>query len=510
MPDGQTIVYSAAPRGYLPPDLFVITANAEGPQPLGVSQTHLLSVSSRGELAVIANARPLAQRLYTGSLARMTLGSSPRPIMENVREADWSPDGASLAVVHDLGNGRDRLEYPAGSALHEASGYLSDPRVSPDGARVAFFEHQWRFDDRGWVKVVDRAGKVTTLAGELWGLQGLAWTPDGATVVFSGNTAGGSVMQPMSAPASGATAARPVFGVPGRFIVHDVAAGGRWLAVREDLSIGVRAIVPSQATERDLSWLGSSGARALSADAAWLLMVDVGLRSGRDYGVVLRKTDGSQTIRLGEGNPRRLSPDGKWAAAIIAAPPQLVLYPTGSGEAIRLPAGPLERLTAVEWFPDGRRLLVCGSEHARASRCYVQDLSGSAPKPVTPDCLLATLAPDGRTLLLTLPDGSWLLSSIDGAAPRPVTSLRPGDRPIAWSRDSQAMYVQRGLEVPAIVDRVSLTTSTRTLVRELIPEGVGAIAAIYVTDWVDDGKWYAYNYTTLPSTLFLVTGAIDK
>ena len=46
---------------------------------------------------------------------------------------------------------------------------------------MAFFEHQWRFDDRGWVKVVDRAGKVTTLAGELWGLQGLAWTPDGST-----------------------------------------------------------------------------------------------------------------------------------------------------------------------------------------------------------------------------------------------------------------------------------------------------------------------------------------
>ena len=46
--------------------------------------------------------------------------------MEDVREADWSPDGAALAIVHDLGNGRDRLEYPVGTRLHEASGYLSD------------------------------------------------------------------------------------------------------------------------------------------------------------------------------------------------------------------------------------------------------------------------------------------------------------------------------------------------------------------------------------------------
>ena len=31
---------------------------------------------------------------------------------------------------------------------------------------------------------------------------------------------------------------------------------------------------------------------------------------------------------------------------------------------------------------------------------------------------------------------------------------------------------------------------------------------IYVTDWVDDGRWYVYNYTSLPSTLFVVSGAM--
>ena len=203
MPDGQTIVYSAPARGDLPPDLFIINANAEAPQPLGVSRAHLLSVSSKGELALLTNATPFAHRLHGGTLARMMIGNSPRAVMEQVREADWSPDGATLAIVRDLGNGRDRLEYPAGTALHEASGYLSDPRVSPDGSRVAFTEHPWRFDDRGVVKMVDRAGRVTTLTGELWGVQGLAWSPDGTRVVFSGNPAGGALMQPMSASVSG-------------------------------------------------------------------------------------------------------------------------------------------------------------------------------------------------------------------------------------------------------------------------------------------------------------------
>jgi Tol biopolymer transport system component len=519
MPDGQTIVYSAPARGDQPPDLFIINANAEAPQPLGVSHAHLLSVSSKGELAILTHATPLAHRLHGGTLARMTIGNSPRPVMEQVREADWSPDGVSLAIVHDLGNGRDRLEYPAGTPLHEASGYLSDPRVSPDGSRVAFAEHPWRFDDRGVVKMVDRSGRLTTLTGELWGVQGLAWSPDGTRIVFSGNPAGGSLMQPMTVSVmnSEATQAQPLFGVPGRFIVHDVARDGRMLAVREDLTFGVHALVPGQASERDLSWLGSAGARALSHDGAWLLMVDIGLRSGRDYGVLLRATNGSQPIRLGEGNPRKLSSDGKWAAAFLDAPARLVLYPTGSGKTIKLDAAPIERLTSVDWFPDGQRLLVCGSEASRAPRCYTQDISvgsggsgaaGGAPKPLTAECRDATLAPDGRTLLLTMQDGSWRLSSVDGGPSRPVAGLRPGDRPIAWSRDNQSVYVQRGREVPAIVDRVTLTTGARTTARTIAPADVASLSAISVSDWMDDGRGYAYNYTSVTSTLFLVTNGM--
>ena len=59
----------------------------------------LLSVSSKGELAVIIGAKLLEHRLFTGTLARMTLESAARPWMEQVREADWSPDGATLAII---------------------------------------------------------------------------------------------------------------------------------------------------------------------------------------------------------------------------------------------------------------------------------------------------------------------------------------------------------------------------------------------------------------------------
>ena len=152
-------------------------------------------------------------------------------------------------------------------------------------------------------------------------------------------------------------------------------------------------------------------------------------------------------------------------------------------------------------------MLICGSSASRAPRCYQQDLAGSEPEPLTPEGVLGSLAPDGRTLLLTLRDGSSQLSSVDGGPARPVAALRPEDRRIAWSRDSRSVFVQRGIGAPAVVERVDLETGARTSVATLAPEGLGAVAMIYVTDWVDDGRWYAYNYTSIPSTLFLVSGA---
>jgi dipeptidyl aminopeptidase/acylaminoacyl peptidase len=507
MPDGQTIVYSAIPQGS-PPALFVINPSAEAPERLDAPSAHLLSVSSKGELAIITEPRYLAQRVYSGTLSRMTLGSSPRAVAEGVREADWSPDGVSMAVVHDLGNGRDRLEFPAGTPLYEANGYLNNPRVSPDGNRVAFVEHKLRFDDRGWVKVITRDGAVTTLTEELFGVFGLAWTEGGQSLVFSGNTTGASFLQPMFVPASGRAPARPAFGVPARFIVMDALPDGRWLAVREDLTVGVRAMVPGQDAERDLSWIGTTGATALSHDGAWLLMVDVGLRGGPNYGVVLRKTDGSQTQRLGEGLPQGLSPDGRWAAAIISEPGSLVLYPTGPGAAARVNIAPIERPDSSQWFPDGNRLLVCGTAGSRAPRCYRIDRNGGPSLPLAAEGVVANVAPDGTTMLLALPDGRYQLSTIDGGTPRPVAGLQSADRIIAWSRDSQAIYVQSGIHVPAQVERVVLATGARTVVRQLTPSGVGTVASLYVADWVDDGRWYAYRFTSLPSTLFVVSSVV--
>jgi hypothetical protein len=148
-------------------------------------------------------------------------------------------------------------------------------------------------------------------------------------------------------------------------------------------------------------------------------------------------------------------------------------------------------------FRVGRRL---------APRCW--PVNWRPARPLTAEGVVANLAPDGTTLLLALTDGRHQLSTTDGGAPRPAAGLRPGDRLIAWSRDSQAVYVQSGIQVPAQVERVVLATGARTFVRQLAPSGVGTVTSLYVADWVDDGRWYAYRFTSLPLDAFVVSGGV--
>ena len=183
-PDGKTVVYSSASSGNTP-EIFALRSDYPGASPRSLLHDgHLLSISSRGELAVLIRARYRAHSLFDGTLARMPLeGGAPREILNGVREADWTPDGSDLAVIRDVG-GKDRLEFPAGKVLAETGGYFSGPRFSPRGDRIAFFEHPFKFDDRGEVAVVDLAGKKTVLSGGYWGEEGLAWSPSGDEVMF--------------------------------------------------------------------------------------------------------------------------------------------------------------------------------------------------------------------------------------------------------------------------------------------------------------------------------------
>jgi hypothetical protein len=62
-------------------------------------------------------------------------------------DADWSPDGADLAVIRALQSGW-RIEFPIGNVVDESSDELGDVRVSPRGDWLAFVDHPGRKADR--------------------------------------------------------------------------------------------------------------------------------------------------------------------------------------------------------------------------------------------------------------------------------------------------------------------------------------------------------------------------
>src|SRR5262249_31076338 len=131
---------------------------------LGLGASKVFAVSSTGELAIAVNRRLLFGYESVGTLARVPLaGGAPREVLEDVQDADWSPDGKSLAVARLAAN-RSRIEYPIGTVLYNAPAWASHVRVSPDGRLVAFLDHNARGDNTGVVRVVDTSGTLR-LAG---------------------------------------------------------------------------------------------------------------------------------------------------------------------------------------------------------------------------------------------------------------------------------------------------------------------------------------------------------
>jgi Tol biopolymer transport system component/predicted Ser/Thr protein kinase len=513
-PDGQTILYSAAWQGN-PVETFSARQGMVESRSLGLGRAELLAISSRGEMALSIGSHPVGTWINVGTLARAPIaGGAPRPIVEDVEWADWSPDGNSLAIVRNVG-GRDRLEYPIDKVLYETSGgWISYPRVSPKGDYVAFMDHPNQGDDGGSIAIVDLAGHKRELTGEWYGTQGLAWSPDGKEVWFTASELG--LFHYITAvDLSGKQ--RLVTRVPGSLVMFDIWRDGRVLLARADRRREVMGLSSGETKERDLSWLDYSYPAGLSADGKTLLFDEEGIGGGVQYGdtqdltyaVYIRNTDGTPAIRLGEGGASALSPDQKWVLVVTPiAPGQLRLLPTGAGESKPLTNDSINHQWA-RWFPDGKRLVFSGNEPGRGVRFYTQDISGGKPNAISPegvDAQAFAISPDGQFVVGIGPDQKGYLYPTAGGEPRLFNGVEPGDLPITWSEDGRSIYLYRTGEVPAKVYRLELASGKKSVWKEIAPldpTGVSTIGPILMTP---DGKTYVYGFHRTLGDLYLVEG----
>jgi eukaryotic-like serine/threonine-protein kinase len=505
-PDGQSIVYSAAWDGK-PSQLFWTKAGSIESRPLGV-EAEILAISPSGEMAVLLN-QHIGIITSRGTLAMMSLtDGAPRKLLDNVQDADWSPDGSKLAVVHYIGSERCALEFPPGKILYETTSgsWLSHPRVSPRGDQIAVLEHPVPNDDGGLLEIIDLAGNKKILSPEFPSIEGLAWDTTGTALWFSGNEPG-----PYGPRALFQTTItghqRLVRREPSNLTLRDASRTGHLILTRDTLRSEVFGRIHSEIMERELGWLDNSTAYDVSRDGSVIALSVQGEASETGYAAYLRATDGSPAVRLGEGIPLQFSPDGKWilTKTLPSPTPQLSLLPTGSGQPVTLPPDSIAHHFAV-LLPDEKRILFEGSQPGRARRNWIQLVDGNKPLPITPEGTVGhQVSPDGKLLAAMDQERKFWLYPTDGGPPGALSDIGPSEDVIRWSADGKFLFVASD-GIPVQINRIEVSTGRRQFVRKVAPTDLAGVWNIWPVLITPDGKSYIYTDYRVLSDLYLASG----
>jgi eukaryotic-like serine/threonine-protein kinase len=470
-PDGQTVVYGARWVGD-PPGNQLYRTQVGSPESAKFGfPGDILAISPSNELAILQT--PLTRPL--GTLARVPMsGGTPRQVLEGVgyAEADFSPDGKNLAVVHETEDGSNRLEFPIGTIL--VAGNVNTPRVSRDGRLVAFWEN---VNGTSAISVIGRDGKGKRILSAGWSnAQGApCWSADGREVWFAGNERAGEPAALWGVDLSGKR--RLVMRVPGHLELDDVSKDGKALLGHHILAQSVRFASASQPVERELAWLDASSVADLSTDGRTLLLNEEGEGAGAGPVVYLRSTDGSPAVRLGDGYAFALSLDGKsvlaWNANAGGKPATLSLLPTGPGQPTELGRGEFASYFSGAFLRDAKKVVFTAVGKDGSWHVYVQAVPGGKPELFRPEPMILTagtnpVSPDGKYLFARHGDGQPVLIALDGSGPdRELPGLdSQDDRIPQWSTDSRHFYMYRRGERPMKVWLYDIATGQRQLWKE--------------------------------------------
>jgi serine/threonine protein kinase len=500
--DGQSILYSAAWEGR-PSELFTARDGSTESRSLA-PEISLVAVSSKDQLAVLLNP---AFRAYgsvgfsTGTLALLPIeGGAPRPIMQDVEWADWTPDGSELAVIRSAeAQPGNILQFPVDKVLYTPGrGWLSDVRFSPDGRYLAFGEHVPSGDD-GEVVIIDRAGRKIAKSPHYNSLNGLAWAPGGEVWYTAANEGSRGVR---AVDLQGRT--RDIYDAPGDVTLQDITASGRAL-ITNDNSRMLLLAGKSGSADKNLSWLNWSLAADISADGSAVLFSESSTGVNGTTATFLRKFDGSPAVMLGEGLPFALSPDGNSVAVLdLKEPPNVVLLPTGVGRPQQLTSNGWD-YRDMHWRTDGKALIVTAREPNHQSRLYSLDISNREMRPLLPEGVVGGwLSPDGQ-FLLGVQNHILTVYTAAGGEVRSLGKVETTDRIDKWAADGKSVLIWSGVPMPRL-ERMDVVTGKRTSLGEIKPPDTTGVVEFVPLCSTPDGKAHAYSEYRLLTDLFAVSG----
>jgi serine/threonine protein kinase len=499
-PDGKTVVYAAAWDG---DPVRVFSRRMERPESfkLDLPDAGLEAVSSSSELLIMLG-RHLGQFWETGTLARVPIGGgAPRPLLNDALGADWGPDD-SIATIRRVNN-RYRLEYPEGHVLYESADGLNSPRVSRNGDQVAF----WALEGgHNAVDVVSRKGVKRTLSGGWDGVgRYLVWSPSGDEVWFSAAAPNSFIWDYQLRAVSLSGVQRVLLRLPATLYPQDVSPNGKELI----LGVGAlrqvsRCLPPGESHERDLSWFGSTSVSDISGDGRIVLLNEsVGARVQGGNVSYVRNVNESTPLKVADGGPVALSPDGRWV--VVQNEERFTIVPTGAGETRPLDT---KGLDWVWWYPDNRHLLLSPDAPDSHTPCVEVDRDTAARRPLTPDGVVCRFppSPDGRQLLLKDKEGRWQLYVLPHGPMRAIRGVGADDVPLQWAEDSRSLFVQRQYLPVAKIDRVELATGKSQPARDIVLADSAGFNPTVSHLAVSPNGAYCYSYLQGLTELYAVQG----
>jgi serine/threonine protein kinase/dipeptidyl aminopeptidase/acylaminoacyl peptidase len=505
-PDGRTVVYGAAWDGK-PYELFSVRTDTVESLPLGIANAEILSISSRGDMAINLQRRgPFGP----GTLARVPLGGGvPREIAEPVWAASWAPNGEDLAIERDSPDAFSKVEYPIGHTLLRSYFLQALAAVSPDGNWVAVAERQ--HTSRLTVWVIDRKGAKRALVRNLERRpDGFAWSPDSRELYFVGGQSSESQALRAVSLAGRERVVLPAVGASLR--LHDIAPDGRLLVERRSSRRGLICMQTQEKTQQDVSWLDGTSIAAVSDDGSTVLFSETGDGGRSTEGdVYTRRCDGSPPVRLGPGAPMHFSPDGRWVLSITKAnPSELLLLPTGVGTPRKIPV-PFQPAFA-SFDRDGKRINTAYPDEkgeARFTSVEIDDGKLQELPPHPDDASLGEAqAPDGASYYVQTSSQPAVIPS-PGRPPRPLPGppLRPHEAIRGLSADGRYLYIAWMMGVPAQVSRREIATGKTTPWFAAQPADVVGVTAIGDVHITPDGRTCVFSYERVEaSDLFVVDG----
>jgi len=412
-----------------------------------------------------------------------------------------------MAVVRDSLQ-RETLEYPAGHVILEFPIWRADglvicnPRVSPSGEYVAFFDLRNR--NALVVTIVNRAGRVVASTPTFSDWWGLAWTASNE-VWYAVEDSTGNQTPIYSLDLHGHR--RLVYRAPGFLTLHDISPHNDVLA-SIDRGVGHTELVDAtDAPPVDRSWRDGADVTALSADHTMLLRLRGG-SGGINGSIFLWRPAADQPIRIAEGVEAALSPDGSKALVVSAArPPSVAIVPTGVGIAQTLDLGKIESVVWAGWYPDGRPVLSL-VRPGGAPVVYALTPAGRDPVAILPPGLQLRgpnqFSPDGSRVVAEDSTGRNVVCTLASSACQALSGVSAVDRVIGWAADGASAFVISTQPGAMQVDRVNVLTGTRTPWKS-VHTNHAAVTGLSRIIASPDGH-LAYSYRNTRSELYVIHG----